>query len=116
MIVVASNDNESPQVTSDQAFRSVYVCQSATQPFLVPSRNAPPQLDDTKNGCVADYTCAGNSRSYHFLTMTEVAETAKTAWSSLTVWQFFMKRAKEASIIATRVSLDGGFRELKNAL
>ena len=66
MIVVASNDNESPQVTSDQAFRSVYVCQSATQPFLVPSRNAPPQLDDTKNGCVADYTCAGNSRSYTF--------------------------------------------------
>ena len=50
-----------------------------------------------------------------FLTMAEVAETAKTAWSSLTVWQFFMKRAKEASIIA-RVSLDVGFRELKNAL
>ena len=47
--------------------------------------------------------------------MVEVAETAKTAWPSLTVWQFFMKRAKEASIIA-RVSLDVGFRELKNAL
>ena len=51
-----------------------------------------------------------------FLTMAEVAETAKTAWSSLTVWQFFMKRAKEANIIATRISLDVGFRELKNAL
>ena len=38
-----------------QAFRSVYVCQSATQPFLVSSRNAPPY-----------YTCAGNSRSYTF--------------------------------------------------
>ena len=39
----------------------------------------------------------------------------KTAWSSLTVWQFFMKRAKEANIIATRISLDVGFRGLKNA-
>jgi len=26
-----------------------------------------------------------------------------------------MKRAKEANIIATRISLDVGFRELKNA-
>ena len=54
-----------------QAFRSVYVCQSATQLFLVSSRNAPPHWggalsDDTKNSCVADYTCAGNSRSYTF--------------------------------------------------
>ena len=40
----------------------------------------------------------------------------KTAWSSLTMGQFFMKRAKEANIIATRISLDVGFRELKNAL
>ena len=30
-----------------QAFRSVYVCQSATQPFLVSSRNAPPQRSYT---------------------------------------------------------------------
>ena len=35
------------------------------------------------------------------------------AWSSLTVWQVFMKRAKEANIIAERISLDVGFRELK---
>ena len=28
----------------------------------------------------------------------------------------FMKRAKEANIIAKRISLDVGFRELKNAL
>ena len=54
-----------------KAFRSVYVCQSATQPFLVSPRNAPPHWggalrDDTKNGCVTDYTCAGNSRSYTF--------------------------------------------------
>ena len=40
----------------------------------------------------------------------------KTAWSSLTVWQSFMKRAKEANIISTRISLDVGFRELKNTL
>ena len=34
----------------------------------------------------------------------------KTAWSSLTMWQFFMnERAKEANIIATRISLDFGF-------
>ena len=38
-----------------QAFRSVYVCQSSTQPFLVSSCNAPPQ-----------YTCASNSTSYTF--------------------------------------------------
>ena len=43
-----------------KAFRSVYVCQSATQPFLVSPRNAPPHWggalrDDTKNGCVANY-------------------------------------------------------------
>ena len=57
MIVVASSDNESPQVTLPG-----YVCRSATQPFLVSSRNAPPQWggalrDDTKNtknGYVAD--------------------------------------------------------------
>ena len=85
-----------------QAFRSVYVCQSATQPFLVSPRNATPH-----------WAIRGLTR---FLTMAEVAETAKTAWSSVTVWQFFMKRAKEASIIATRVSLDVGFRELRNAL
>ena len=59
MIVVASSDNESPQVTLPG-----YVCRSATQPFLVSSRNAPPQWggalrDDTKNGCVG-------SRSYTF--------------------------------------------------
>ena len=60
--------------------------------------------------CVPVLVIRGLTR---FLTMAEVAETAKTAWSSLTVWQFFMKRAKEANIIATRVSLDVGFRELK---
>ena len=36
--------------------------------------------------------------------------------ASLTVWQFFMKRAKEVNIIATRISLDVGFQELKNTL
>ena len=50
------------------------------------------------------------------LTMAEVAEVELTAWSSLTVWQLFLKRAKEANIIARRISLDVGFRELKNAL
>ena len=84
MIVVASNDNESSQVTLSR--------------FSV---------------CVPVPAIRGLTR---FLTMAEVAETAKTAWSSLTVWQFFMKRAKEANIIATRISLDVGFRELKNAL
>ena len=37
----------------------------------------------------------------------------KTTWSSLTVWHFFIKRAKEANIFATRISLHVGFRELK---
>ena len=50
------------------------------------------------------------------LTMAEVAEVELAAWSSLTVWQLFLKRAKEANIIARRISLDVGFRELKNAL
>ena len=52
-----------------------------------------------------------------FLTMAEVAEVEDgVVITSLTVWHFFMKRAKEANIIATRISLDVGFRELKNAL
>ena len=75
MIVVASNDNESSQVTS----AGFSVC--------VP----------------VPVNCLRSLR-------------LKAAWSSLTVWQFFMKRAKEANIIATRISLDVGFRELKNGL
>ena len=31
------------------------------------------------------------------------------AWSSFNVWQFFIKRRKEANIIPTRISLDIGF-------
>ena len=102
MIVVASNDNESPQVTLPGFSICVRVPVCYTAVFsvvtLLPSIPVP-----------------AIRRLTRFLTMAEVAETAKTAWSSLTVWQFFMKRAKEASIIA-RVSLDVGFRELKNAL
>ena len=75
MIVVASNDNESSQVTS----AGFSVC--------VP----------------VPVNCLRSLR-------------LKAAWSSLTVWQFFMKRAKETNIIATRISLDVGFRELKNTL
>ena len=43
--------------------------QSATQPFLVSSRNAPPHQwgkalrDDTKNGCVADYAGYGTTEN-----------------------------------------------------
>ena len=63
--------------------------------------------------CVSVPVIRGLTR---FVTIAEVAR-LETAWSSLTVWQFsFMKRAKEANIIATRTSLDDGFRELKNAL
>ena len=40
----------------------------------------------------------------------------KTARSSLTVWQFCMKRAKEANIIGRKISLDAGFRVQKNGL
>ena len=82
MIVVASNDNESSQVT-------------------LPGLSI----------CVPVPVIRGLKR---FLTMAEVAR-LKTAWSSLTVWQSFTKRAKEANIIAT-IRLDVGFRELKNAL
>ena len=85
MIVVASNDNESSQVT----LPGLSIC--------VP---------------VPVIRAGGLKR---FLTMSESLR-LKTAWSSLTVWQFFMKRAKEANIMATRISLDVGFRELKNAL
>ena len=103
MIVVASNDNESPQVTLPGFSICVRVPVCYTAVFsvvtLLPSIPVP-----------------AIRRLTRFLTMAEVAETAKTAWSSLTVWQFFMKRVKEASIIATRVSLDVGFREFKNAL
>ena len=80
MIVVACNDNESPQ-------------------GILPGFHGP--------------AIRGLTR---LLTMAEVAEVELTAWSSLTVWQLFLKRAKEANIIARRISLDVGFRELKNAL
>ena len=58
MIVVASNDNESSQVTS------------AGFSICVP----------------VPVNCLRSLR-------------LKAAWSSLTVWQFFMKRAKETNII-----------------
>ena len=38
------------------------IWQSATQPFLVSSRSAPPH--DTKNGCVADYPFGGYREKY----------------------------------------------------
>ena len=85
MIVVASNDNESSQVTLPGSS----IC------VLVPVIRGLPS----------------------FLTMSKVAEVEDgVVITSLTVWQFFMKKAKEANIIATRISLDVGFRELKNAL
>ena len=74
MIVVASNDNESSQVT-------------------LPGLSI----------CVPEPVIRGLKR---FLT---TQARLKTAWSSLTVWEFCMKRAKEANIIATRISLDVGF-------
>ena len=95
-----------------QAFRAVCVCQSATQPFLVSSRNAPPHWggvlrDGTKNGCVADYTRAGNSRSYTF---------SHNGWGRWDGEDGVVIIDCVASIIAARVSLDVAFRELKNAL
>ena len=71
MIVVASNDNESSQVT----LPGLSICVS------VP-----------------------------------VIRGLNTVVFSQCLRQFCMKRAKEANIIATRISLDVGFRELKNAL
>ena len=58
----------------------------------------------------------GNSRSYTFFTMAEVAEVEDGMVIIDCVTIFFMKRAKEANIIATRIRLDVGLRELKNAL
>ena len=77
MIVVASNDNESSQVTLPD--------------FSI---------------CAPVPVIRGLTR---FLTMAEVAEVAEVDCVA-------MKRAKEANIITTRISLDVGFRELKNAL
>ena len=53
-----------------------------------------------------------------FLTMSEVAEVAEVEDGVVIIdcVAIFMKRAKEANIIARRISLDVGFRELKNAL
>ena len=50
-----------------------------------------------------------------FLTMAEVAE-VEDGVVIIDCVAIFMKRAKEANIIATRISLNVGFRELKNAL
>ena len=85
MIVVASNDNESSQVT----LPGLSIC--------VP---------------VPVIRAGGLKR---FLTMSEVAE-VEDGVVIIDCEQFFMKRAKEANIVATRISLDVGFRELKNAL
>ena len=60
------------------------------------------------------YLCRGLTR---FLTIAEVADVEDgVVITSLTVRQFFMKRAKEAIIIAPRIRLDVGFLELKYAL
>ena len=81
-----------------QAFRSVYVCQSATQPFLVSPRNATPH-----------WAIRGLTR---FLTMAEIAE-VEGGVVIIDCVAVSWKRAKEANIIATRISIDVGFRELK---
>ena len=85
MIVVASNDNESSQVT----LPGLSIC-------LPPV----PVIRGFKR----------------FLTMSEVAEVEDGVVTIDCVAIFFMKRAKEVNIIATRIGLDVGFRELKNAL
>ena len=76
MTVVASNDNESSQVT-------------------LPGFSI----------CVPVPVIRGLAR---FLTMVEVAE-VEDGVVIIDCGQFFMKRAKEANIIATRISLDLGF-------
>ena len=50
-----------------------------------------------------------------FLTMAEVAE-VEDGVVIIDCVAIFMKRAKEANIIATGIRLNVGFRELKNAL
>ena len=84
MIVVASNDNESSQVT-------------------LPGFSI----------CVPLPVIRGLTR---FLTVAEVTVVEDGVVIIDSVAIFFFKRAKEANIIATRISLDVGFRELKNAL
>ena len=83
MIVVASNDNESSQVT-------------------LPGFSI----------CVPVPVIRGLTR---FLTMVEVAEVEDSV-VIIDCVAIFMKRAKKANIIATRISLNVGFRELKNTL
>ena len=50
-----------------------------------------------------------------FLTMAEVAE-VEDGVVIIDCVAIFVKRAKEVNIIARRISLDVGFRELKNSL
>ena len=83
VIVVASNDNESSQVTLPR--------------FSI---------------CVPVPVIRGLTR---FLTMAEVAEVEDSV-VIIDCVAIFMKRAKEANIIATGIRLNVGFRELKNAL
>ena len=52
---------------------------------------------------------------FTFLTMAEVAE-VEDGVVIIDCVAIFVKRAMEANIIARRISLDVGFRELKNAL
>ena len=83
MIVVASNGNESPQLT-------------------LPGFSI----------CVPVPVIRGLTR---FLIMVEVAE-VEDGVVIIDCVAIFVKRAMEANIIARRISLDVGFRELKNAL
>ena len=91
MIVAASNDNESSQVT----LPGFSIC--VLEPVVFEVLHVFSQW----------------LRSLRLKTAWLSLTRLKTAWLSLTVWQFLMKRAKEANIIATRISIDVGFRELK---
>ena len=91
-----------------------YVCRSATQPFLVSSRNAPPQWggalrDDTKNGCVG-------SRSYTFFHNGWGRWDGEDGVVIIDCVAIFYEEGEGGEHYRNRVSLDVGFLELKNAL
>ena len=81
MIVAASNDNESSQVT----LPGFSIC--VLEPVVIRGLT-------------------------HFLTMAEIAE-VEGGVVIIDCVAVSWKRAKEANIIATRISIDVGFRELK---
>ena len=103
MIVVASNGNESPQVTLPGFLICVRVPVCYTAVFSVAMQRSSP----------LDYTCTGNSRFSHYGWGRWDGEDGVAIIDCVVI---FYEEGEGGEHYRNRVSLDVGFLELKNAL